>query len=89
MKSESYVTAVALMTRFNIQCCDESFLIKLIGSNQLKAAEEWAAFMGKEMIILIIQKYLDIKMLKSANELVKQYDLTEEFPDVNYLYKER
>jgi hypothetical protein len=28
-------------------------------------------------------------MLKSANELVKQYDLTEEFPDVNYLYKER
>ncbi|XP_051197784.1 uncharacterized protein [Lolium perenne] len=88
MKSESYVTAVALMTRFNIQCCDESFLIKLIGSNQLKAAEEWAAFMGKEMIILIIQKYLDIKMLKSANELVKQYDLTEEFPDVNYLYKE-
>ncbi|CAM0955924.1 unnamed protein product [Alopecurus aequalis] len=88
MKSESYVTAVALITRFSIQCCDESSLIKLFGSNQFKAAEEWAAFMGKEMIILIIQKYLDIKMLKSANELVKQYDLTEEFPDVNYLYKE-
>ncbi|KAF6989815.1 hypothetical protein CFC21_007104 [Triticum aestivum] len=88
MKSESYVTAVALMTRFSIQCCDESFLMKLIGSKQYKAAEEWAAFMGKEMIILIIQKYLDVKMLKSANELVKQYDLAEEFPDVNYLYKE-
>uniref|UniRef100_A0ACD5U4F2 Uncharacterized protein n=3 Tax=Avena sativa TaxID=4498 RepID=A0ACD5U4F2_AVESA len=88
MKSESYVTAVALITRFSIQCCDESFLIKLIGSNQLTAAEEWAAFMGKEMIILIIQKYLDIKMLKNANKLVKQYDLAEEFPDVNYLYKE-
>lgn len=88
MKSESYVTAVALITRFSIQCCDESFLVKLIGSNQFKAAEEWAAFMGKGMILLIIQKYLDIKMLKSANELVKQYDLTEEFPDVNYLYKE-
>ncbi|KAF6995515.1 hypothetical protein CFC21_012002 [Triticum aestivum] len=88
MKSESYVSAVALMTRFSIQCCDESFLIKLIGSKQYKAAEEWAAFMGKEMIILIIQKYLDVKMLKSANELVKQYDLAEEFPDVNYLYKE-
>ena len=89
MKSESYVTAVALITRFSVQCCDESFLIKLFGSNQFKAAEEWAAFVGKGMIILIIQKYLDIKMLKSANELVKQYDLTEEFPDVNYLYKER
>ncbi|KQK06740.1 exonuclease mut-7 homolog isoform X2 [Brachypodium distachyon] len=88
MKSESYVTAVALITRFSIQCCDESFLITLMGSNQFKEAEEWAAFMGKEMIVVLIQKYLDIKMLKGANELVKQYDLTEEFPDVNYLYKE-
>lgn len=89
MKSESYVTAVTLITRFSIQCCDESFLIKLIESNQFKAAEKWAAFMGKEMICLIIQKYLDLRMIKSANDLVKQYDLTEEFPDVNYLYKER
>lgn len=88
MKSESYVTAVTLITRFSIQCCDESFLIKLIESNQFKAAEKWAAFMGKEMICLIIQKYLDLRMIKSANDLVKQYDLTEEFPDVNYLYKE-
>lgn len=88
MKSESYVTAVTMITRFSIQCCDESFLIKLIESNQFKAAEKWAVFMGKEMICLIIQKYLDLKMIKSANELVKQYDLTEEFPDVNYLYKE-
>ncbi|KAI4964243.1 hypothetical protein ZWY2020_006815 [Hordeum vulgare] len=88
MQSESYVTAVALITRFSIQCCDEKFLIELIGSKQYKAAEEWAAFMGKEMIILIIQKYVDVKMLKSANALVKQYDLAEEFPDVNYLYKE-
>uniref|UniRef100_A0A0E0L1F1 3'-5' exonuclease domain-containing protein n=1 Tax=Oryza punctata TaxID=4537 RepID=A0A0E0L1F1_ORYPU len=88
MESESYVTAVNLITRFSIQCCDESFLTKLIENNHLEAAEKWAVFMGKEMICLIIQKYLDIKMLKRANELVKQHDLTEEFPDVNYLYKE-
>jgi hypothetical protein len=28
-------------------------------------------------------------MLKSANKLVKEHELTEEFPDVSYLYKER
>ncbi|KAG8085284.1 hypothetical protein GUJ93_ZPchr0010g8743 [Zizania palustris] len=88
MKSESYVTAVALITRFSIQCCDESFLTKLIESNYFEAAEKWAAFKGKEMICLVIQKYLEMKMLKGANELVKQYDLTKEFPYVNYLYKE-
>ncbi|KAF0925812.1 hypothetical protein E2562_018466 [Oryza meyeriana var. granulata] len=88
MESESYVTAVNLITRFSIQCCDESFLTKLIENNHFEAAEKWAVFMGKEMICLIIQTYLDTKMLKRANELVKQHDLTEEFPDVNYLYKE-
>lgn len=88
MESESYVTAVNLITRFSIQCYDESFLTKLIENNHLEAAEKWAVFMGNEMICLIIQTYLDIKMLKRANELVKQHDLTEKFPDVNYLYKE-
>ncbi|RLN29260.1 hypothetical protein C2845_PM05G22560 [Panicum miliaceum] len=88
MESESNAIAVALITRFSIQCCDESFLIKLIESNQLDIAEECATFMGKEMISLLIQKFLDMKMLKSANKLVKEHDLTEEFPDVSYLYKE-
>jgi len=89
MESESNAVAVALITRFSIQCCDESFIIKLIENNQLEIAEECATFMGKEMISLVIQKYLDIKMLKSANKLVKEHELTEEFPDVSYLYKER
>lgn len=89
MESESNAIAVALITRFSIQCCDESFLVKLIGSNQLDIAEECATFMGKEMICLVIQKYLDMKMLKSANKLVREQDLSEEFPEVSYLYKER
>uniref|UniRef100_A0A0A9DY52 3'-5' exonuclease domain-containing protein n=1 Tax=Arundo donax TaxID=35708 RepID=A0A0A9DY52_ARUDO len=88
MESESYVAAVTMITRFSIQCCDESFLIKLIECNQFEVAEECATFMGKEMICFIIQKYLNMKMLKSANKLVKEHDLTEEFPDVNFLYKE-
>ncbi|KAK3139015.1 hypothetical protein QOZ80_5AG0376550 [Eleusine coracana subsp. coracana] len=88
MESESYAAAVAMITRFSIQCCDESFLIKLIESNQFEVAEECAVFMGKEMVCLIIQKYLNMKMLKSANKLVKEHELTEEFPDVNFLYKE-
>ncbi|KAL6865050.1 hypothetical protein ACP4OV_016201 [Aristida adscensionis] len=88
MESESYVTAVTLITRFSIQCCDESLVIRLIESDQFETAEACATFMGKEMICLVIQKYLNLKMLKSANKLVKEHDLTEEFPDVNYLYKE-
>lgn len=88
MESESNAIAVTLITRFSIQCCDESFIIKLIDSNQLEIAEDCATFMGKEMISLVIRKYLDMKMLKSANKLVKEHDLTEEFPDVSYLYKE-
>ncbi|KAL6620068.1 hypothetical protein ACP70R_035207 [Stipagrostis hirtigluma subsp. patula] len=87
-ESESYVAAVTLITRFSIQCCDESFLIKLIDSNQFETAEACATFMGKEMICLLIEKYLNMKLLKSANKLVKEHDLTEEFPDVSYLYKE-
>ncbi|TVU18952.1 hypothetical protein EJB05_35075 [Eragrostis curvula] len=88
MESESYSAAVSMITRFSIQCCDKSFLIKLIESNQFEVVEECAAFMGKEMVSFIIQKYLSMKMLKSANKLVKEHDLTEEFPDVNFLYKE-
>lgn len=89
MESESNAIAVALITRFSIPCCDESFLVKLIESNQLDTAEECATFMGKEMICLVIQNYLDMKMLKSANKLVREHGLAEEFPDVSYLYKER
>ncbi|AQK93250.1 Polynucleotidyl transferase ribonuclease H-like superfamily protein [Zea mays] len=88
MESESNALAVTLITHFSIQCCDESFIIKLIKNNQLEIAEQCAIFMGKEMISLVVQKYLDMKMLKSANKLVKEHELTEEFPDVSYLYKE-
>jgi hypothetical protein len=89
MESESYAAAVSMITHFSIQCCDESFLIKLIECNQFGVAEECAAFMGKEMVCFVIQKYLNMKMLKSANKLVKEHDLTDEFPDVSFLYKER
>jgi hypothetical protein len=71
MESESYATSVAMITHFSIQCCDESFLINLIECNHFEVAEECAAFMGKEIVCFVIQKYLDMKMLKSANKLVK------------------
>ncbi|XP_072959906.1 uncharacterized protein [Typha angustifolia] len=88
IESQSYMTAVTLLERFSIHLSGESFLVKLIESSEFKAAEKWATFMGKPMTCSLVQKYLDIKMLKDAYELVKGNNLMQEFPDVNHLYKE-
>ncbi|KAK1293895.1 hypothetical protein QJS10_CPA16g01615 [Acorus calamus] len=87
-ESHSYMTAVTLLEHFSIRLSGQSFLLKMTEDNQFKAAEKWAKFMGKPMICLLIQKYLDMKMLKQAYNLVKQHKLKKEFPHVNRLYKE-
>ncbi|XP_074567364.1 uncharacterized protein LOC141824032 isoform X2 [Curcuma longa] len=88
IESQSYMTAVTLLERFSIQLSGESLLLKMIESNQYKAAEKWATFMGKPLICLLVQKYLDMKMLKNAYDIIKRNNLTEEFPDVYHMYKE-
>nr|CAD1828539.1 unnamed protein product [Ananas comosus var. bracteatus] len=44
--------------------------------------------MGKPTTCLLVQKYLEMKMLKNAYVMIKENDLVEEFPDVYYMYKE-
>lgn len=88
MDSESYVTAVALAEHFSVCLSGDSFLLKMMQNNQFKPAEKWATIMGKPMVCLVIQRYLDMKMLKSAYDMIKKNDLKQEFPNECYLYKE-
>lgn len=86
--SDSYVTAVALLERFPICQPDQSFLAKMIQDNQFTAAEKWATFMGKPMLSALVQKYIDMKMLKQAYKLIKKNDLQHHFPDAYHLCKQ-
>lgn len=88
MDSESYVTAVTLLEHFSIRLSGDSLLVKMMESNQFTPAEKWATFMGRPMICLLVQKYIDMKMLKKAYDTIKKNYLQEEFPDVHHLYKE-
>lgn len=89
IESQSYMTAVTLLERFSVQLCGETLLSKMIESNQFKAAEKWATFIGRPLICLLVQKYVEMKMLKNAYDMIKRNNLTEEFPNVYHLYKER
>ncbi|XP_077240823.1 polynucleotidyl transferase, ribonuclease H-like superfamily protein isoform X2 [Tasmannia lanceolata] len=88
IERQSYMTAVTLLERFSIRQSGESFLCRMMEDHQFKAAEKWATFMGKPMIRLIVQKYLDMKMLKNAYDVIKKNNLKQEFPDAYHLYKE-
>lgn len=89
IESRSYMTAVKLLEQFSIHLSGESLLLEMIQHKQFGAAESWATFMGKPMICLLVQKYLEMNLLKLAYELVKSNNLMQEFPDVSHLYKER
>ncbi|GER55264.1 3-5 exonuclease [Striga asiatica] len=82
IESESYMTAVDLLTHFSIFQLGESFLLKLIEHRQLKAAEKWAAFLGKPMLCLLVQEYVDQKQLRSAYDVIKKNNLRQEFPEL-------
>ncbi|KAH7676510.1 DNA helicase protein [Dioscorea alata] len=88
IKAESYMTAVTLLERFQIHLSSESLLVKMMQNNQFKAAEKWATFMGKPMLCLLVQTYLDMKMLKNAYNMITRNNLKQEFPYVYHLYKE-
>ncbi|KAJ0979883.1 hypothetical protein J5N97_015357 [Dioscorea zingiberensis] len=88
IESESYMTAVTLLERFEIHLSSQSLLVKMMQNHQFKAAEKWAKFMGKSMLCLLVQTYLDMKLLKNAYDMIKRNNLKQEFPDVYHLYKE-
>ena len=92
LESKSYMTAISLLERFPVhQKClpSQSLLDILFEEKQFAAADKLAASIGGVMIHVLVQKYVDMKMLKEAYIVVKKNDLRQEFPDVYNLYKKR
>lgn len=89
IESESYMTAVTLLEHFSIRQSGESFIYKMMERKQFRAAEKWAVFMGKPMLCILVQKYIDRKLLKYAYEIIKKNNLRDEFPEVYHKGKER
>lgn len=89
LESESYMMAVTLLIQLSIHHSDESFLHEMLEKQEYRAAEKWAAYMGKPMLCVLIQGYVDRKLIKQAYELIKKNNLREEFPEVYQMGKER
>jgi len=89
VKSQLYMTAVALIEQFSIYHYGQSFLLDMIQSNQFKAAEKWATFMGKPMLSILVNEFIKRNMLKNAYEIIKKNNLKQDFPDVYKRSKER
>uniref|UniRef100_A0A251TK33 Putative polynucleotidyl transferase, ribonuclease H-like superfamily protein n=2 Tax=Helianthus annuus TaxID=4232 RepID=A0A251TK33_HELAN len=88
LESQSYMTAVTLLEHLTIRHSEESFLHEMLEKQEYRAAEKWAAFMGKPMLCALIRGYVDRKLLKQAYELIKKNNLREEFPEVYKMGKE-
>ena len=89
LESQLYMTAVTLMEHFSIYHYGQSFLRDMIQSNQFKAAEKWATFMGKPMLSILVEEFIERNMLKDAYEAIKKNNLKQDFPDVYKRCKER
>ncbi|KAL4588387.1 hypothetical protein LXL04_001271 [Taraxacum kok-saghyz] len=88
LQSQSYLTAVTLLEHLSIRYSGESFLHTMLEKKEYRAAEKWAMFMGKPMILVLINGYVDRKMIKQAYDLIKKNDLREEYPLVYQMGKE-
>lgn len=53
------------------------------------AAKKWATFMGKPMLCVLVQQYIDRLLLKYAYDVIKKNNLKNEFPEVYHKGKER
>lgn len=89
IECQTYMTAVTLLAHFCIRQSGQSFLLSMIESKQLKAAEKWATFIGTPMLCVLVQEYSDRNMLKDAYEIIHKNNLRQEFPNVCHKYKER
>ncbi|KAJ1383486.1 Ribonuclease H-like superfamily [Sesbania bispinosa] len=88
VESQLYMTAVTLIENFSIFHYDQSFLLDMIKSNQFKAAEKFATFMGKPMLSILVEEFIERNMLKDAYEIIKKNNLKQDFPDVHKRCKE-
>ncbi|KZV19479.1 hypothetical protein F511_31849 [Dorcoceras hygrometricum] len=86
---QSYLTAVDLLIQFSIREPGDSLLLKMMKYQQFKAAEKWAAFMGKATLCLLVQEYADQKLAHPAYDVIKKYGLRSEFPELYLQGKER
>lgn len=89
VESQLYMTAVTLIERFSIRQSGQSFLLRMIKSNQFKAAEKWAIFMGKPMLCMLVEEYIQRNMLKDAYETTRRNNLQQDFPDLYQAFEER
>lgn len=89
IESQSYMNAVTLLEHFSIRQSGQSFLLSMLQYNEFKAAEKWAAFIGKPLLCVLVQYYVDRNMLNNAYEMIKKNNLQPEFPDVYHKCKER
>ncbi|KAK7392066.1 hypothetical protein VNO78_20493 [Psophocarpus tetragonolobus] len=88
VESQLYMTAVTLIEQFSIYHYGQSFLLDMIQSKQFKAAEKWATFMGKPMLSMLVEEFIERNMLKNAYEIIKKNNLKQDFPDVYKRCKE-
>ncbi|XP_024927020.3 uncharacterized protein LOC107411799 isoform X2 [Ziziphus jujuba] len=88
IESQSYMNAVTLLEHFSIRQSGQSFLHSMLQYNEFKAAEKWAAFIGKPLLCVLVQYYVDRNMLNNAYEMIKKNNLQQEFPDVYHKCKE-
>ncbi|KAJ3676083.1 hypothetical protein LUZ60_003495 [Juncus effusus] len=86
--SNSFMTAVTLLQQFQLKITDENLLELLVKKSAFDAAEKLASFTGRPLVCSLITRYLEMKMVKKAYELVKREELETEFPYVSRAYKE-
>ncbi|XP_073140466.1 uncharacterized protein [Henckelia pumila] len=88
IECQSYLTAVDLLIQFSIREPGDSLLLKMMKCQQFKAAEKWAAFLGKPTLCLLVQECANQKLGQPAYDVIKKYDLRNEFPELYLQGKE-
>lgn len=88
MDSHSYLNAVSVIEQFSLYQFGESFLHRIIEEKQYEAADRWVMFMGKPMSRLLVQAYVDRKLLKRAYVIIKKNNLQHEYPEICQDYRE-
>ncbi|GAA0171691.1 hypothetical protein LIER_25666 [Lithospermum erythrorhizon] len=89
IESHSYWNAVSLIERFSLDMFGESLLHRMLERNQYKAADRFALFMGKPMSRLLVQEYVDKKLMKQAYKVIKKKNLQKEYLEICHWHKER
>lgn len=88
VESNSYITAVNLLEHFCFRQSGESFLVKMVENKEYIAAEKWAAFIGKPMLCVLVQQYINQSMITKAYNVIRKNSLKDEFPEVYHKGKE-